>query len=697
MRKKPVFPYQESEDSDISDGQSRNQRIRYVLRSLVPKLTKFIVLLLVWCFFTIALITKKPHELEQFCVAVQPNKLYSSEITEGVPRDEIELTLRGRIDEESMEYPEFAMANSSSVDVWLRYVDGDSGETLWQSEEWKVYLLETETRSMTEASYLFEISEIESSASVLQLAMKTTSKDAESLFIELDMSPVDRSNGVIYAFLLLIFLYVLIIWDITDRTFAAVITSSAAIAVLALMDARPSLQTIVSWIDIDTLMLLFGMMIMVGVLSESGIFDYLAVVAYRQSKGHPWPLIFFLCCFTGILSAFLDNVTMVLLMVPVTIRLCEVMRLRTVVVLISIVIYSNLGGTLTPVGDPPNVIIATDPFVAKQGINFLSFTVHMLPGVLFSMLGTFGILYLMLRNRIHMSEGDHTRKSLKVLNKEMAKVFATTDVEDQLREDISKRIAEIKAAQSKKGSDSAFFRPVPNFIDTLAELEVKHRIKNMPLLIKSCIAMGFAVLLFFFHSLPFLEGAKLPWSAVLAALLLLVLSDLNDFQIILAKVEWSTLLFFAALFILMEAITHLGLIDWIGDRTVSVILTVSREHQLTVAVSLLLWVCAITSAFVDNIPITTMMLRLTIELAKNKTLKLPFAPLIWALAFGACFGGNGTLIGASANVVTAGLASQHGYKISFMDFFKIGFPIMLSTVFIVWIYLLFAHSLLSWH
>ncbi|XP_068140236.1 P protein-like isoform X2 [Drosophila tropicalis] len=676
MRKKPMFPYQESEDTDISDGHRRNQRWRYAIRSLVPKLTKFIVLLLMWSFFTIVLITKEPHEIARFCVAVEPKKLYSSEITEEVPRDEIELTLKGRIDEELMGNPDFGTESTSSVIVWLQIVDGDSGQTLWESENWTVYLVESETKSMTQARHLFEVSEMESSNNVLQLAMKTTSTNAESLFIELDTSPVDTSSGVIYAFLLLIFLYVLIIWDITDRTFAALITSSASIAVLALMDSRPSLDTIVSWIEIDTLMLLFGMMIMVGILSESGVFDYLAVVAYRQSRGNPWPLLFFLCTFTGILSAFLDNVTMVLLVVPVAIRLCEVMRLRTLTVLISIVLFSNLGGTLTPVGDPPNVIIATDPFVTKYGINFIYFTVHMIPGVFISMVATFALLYFMLRHKVDSIAGEQTRRSIRTLNKERAKLHAVTEIEDKLREDISKRIEELENEQRNK-QDSGFLKPVPSYIDTLAELEVKHKIRNLPLLIKSCIAMGFVFVLFFFNSLPFLKGAELPWSAVLAAILLLVLSDLNDFQIVLAKVEWSTLLFFAALFILMEAITHLGLIQWIGDRTVSVILKVST--------------------FVDNIPITTMLLRLTIQLAKNKTLNLPLPPLIWALAFGACFGGNGTLIGASANVVTVGLASQHGYKITFMDFFKIGFPVMLLSIFVVWMYLLTAHSLFSWH
>ncbi|XP_068140238.1 P protein-like isoform X2 [Drosophila tropicalis] len=353
----------------------------------------------VWIFATIVLVTKKPREVERFCVSVEPHKLYTSNIIEEPPREHVEVKLVGKIDLDLMENPEFDTENASFVLMWFQHVDIDSGQTLWESENWTVYLMETETKKMTFRYHLFSVSPKESSTNVLQLAMNTTRNDTESLFVELNVSPADTSAGVIYAFLLLIFLYVLIIWDIMDRTFAALLTSTAAIGVLALMGARPSLETILTWIDISTLMLLVGMMIMVGILSESGVFDYLAVVAYRQSRGHPWPLIFFLCCFTGIIASVLDNVTMVMLMVPVTIRLCEVMRLRTIDVLICIAIFSNIGGTLTPVGDPPNVIIATDAYVVDNGVNFFIFTAHMFPGVFFSMLTTFGVLYCMLRKK----------------------------------------------------------------------------------------------------------------------------------------------------------------------------------------------------------------------------------------------------------------------------------------------------------
>lgn len=204
------------------------------------------------------------------------------------------------------------------------------------------------------------------------------------------------------------------------------------------------------------------------------------------------------------------------------------------------------------------------------------------------------------------------------------------------------------------------------------------------------IVLIFVIGFFFLHSIPDIQRLSLGWTALLGAVLLLILSDRQDMEAVLARVEWSTLLFFAALFVLMEALSVLGLIEWIGSQTENIILVVGEESRLTVAILIILWVSAIASAFVDNIPLTTMMLKVTISLAEKKALNLPLQPLIWALAIGACIGGkidlsirffpkvnfisvtsgNGTLIGASANVVCAGVAEQHGYRFTFIEYFK---------------------------
>lgn len=186
------------------------------------------------------------------------------------------------------------------------------------------------------------------------------------LQLNVDESPIYKRHGVLYAAAVLCGLYIMIIWEVVNRTFAAIIASTLSVGILAALNSRPSMSTIMSWIDVETLLLLFGMMILVAILSETGVFDYLAVYAYKITNGHVWPLINCLCLFTAVLSSFLDNVTTVLLMTPVTIRLCEVMCLNPVPILMCMVIYSNIGGALTPVGDPPNVIIASNSYISKN-------------------------------------------------------------------------------------------------------------------------------------------------------------------------------------------------------------------------------------------------------------------------------------------------------------------------------------------
>lgn len=208
--------------------------------------------------------------------------------------------------------------------------------------------------------------------SILRLRFRTNNTDAIiPLQIAYDPSPIDKAAGVAYGAILLLGLYGLIIWEVVHRTFAAIFASTMAIAILAAMDERPTMPEIVSWIDVETLLLLFGMMILVAILSETGIFDYLAVYAYKITSGRVWPLINCLCLFTAVLSSFLDNVTTVLLMTPVSIRLCEVMGLNPVPILMAMIIYSNIGGAATPVGDPPNVIIASNSYISGNvSINF---------------------------------------------------------------------------------------------------------------------------------------------------------------------------------------------------------------------------------------------------------------------------------------------------------------------------------------
>ncbi|KAK1167601.1 P protein [Acipenser oxyrinchus oxyrinchus] len=236
-----------------------------------------------------------------------------------------------------------------------------------------------------------------------------------------------------------------------------------------------------------------------------------------------------------------------------------------------------------------------------------------------------------------------------------------------------------------------------NWETNIQKLQKKHRITDTILLVKCISVLGVVILMFFLNS--FVPGIYLDlgWIAMFGALWLLVLADIQDFEIILHRVEWATLLFFAALFVLMEALAQLQLIDYIGEQTAVLIKAVPDDQRLAVAIILVVWVSALASSLIDNIPFTATMIPVLINLSQDADVNLPLNPLIYALAMGACLGGNGTLIGASANVVCAGIAEQHGYGFSFMEFFRLGFPMMIVSTSIGMCYLLVIHVALGWN
>lgn len=205
------------------------------------------------------------------------------------------------------------------------------------------------------------------------------------------------------------------------------------------------------------------------------------------------------------------------------------------------------------------------------------------------------------------------------------------------------------------------------------------------------VVFGFIILLFFLHSVPDIQNLSFGWAALIGLMAILILTAQRDIDQCLHQVEWSTLLFFAALFILMECLTKLGLITYIGLQTERIIESVdSKDARLAVALILIVWVSGFMAAFVDNIPLTSMMIKIIVSLSQNEKLGLPLSPMVFALAFASGIGGkrkycvlvidsnfffffnkgNGTLIGSSSNIVCAGVAEQHGHKITFGAYIK---------------------------
>jgi len=470
--------------------------------------------------------------------------------------------------------------------------------------------------------------------------------------LALDVS-IDESNkneAIWVGLGILSVVYALIIFETVHRTLAAALGGLASVLALNYYDTGDTftLAEVTTMIDWETIGLLLGMMVMVGILSNTGVFEYFAVLSYKKSGGSIWTLVVILCVVTAVLSAFLDNVTTMLLLTPVTIQLAKVLDIKPIPLLISEVLFSNIGGAATMIGDPPNIMIGsglspakiaeadggTYAYMAQYGVTFNDFIMEMAPGILMTVVPSFMFLKWF-----------------------YAEEFSGSRVRD------------------------------------VAELEAKYGIKDPEMLKVSGVILGLVILNFFLHPITHIAVS---WIALFGATLMLLATERHNLEEPLHHVEWTTLLFFAGLFVLVHSLQYMGVINFIGayvERAIALFGSDTGDGQtirLAAAILIVLWVSAIASAFIDNIPYTATMIPIVLQISHNLGDYL-LHPLIWALAFGACLGGNGTLIGASANVVTAGMSEEAGYPISFNEFFKAGFPIMLLTTLIVSLYMVLVY------
>jgi Na+/H+ antiporter NhaD/arsenite permease-like protein len=370
---------------------------------------------------------------------------------------------------------------------------------------------------------------------------------------------------------------------------------------------------------IETIGLLLGMMIMVGILSKTGFFQWTALKSYEIAKGDPWKLMVMLILTTAFLSAFLDNVTTVLLMVPATIEIANVIKVNPIPMLVSEALASNIGGTATVIGDPPNILIGS-----SFHLSFVSFIVNLGPIIVINMLVFLVIMKIYFKDKL--GEGEK--------------------------------------------------------LEDMEELREKYTIKDMELFKRSIIIFAFVIFLFIIHD--FIE-LSLAFAALIGAVLLLLFSGV-DIHEALDNVEWPTLLFFAGLFLIIAGAIQLELIKAITDRLMDVI-----GGNPTLAVILILWVAALTSAIIGAIPSTVTMIPIVsviaVSLGDLESIG-GVTTLYWALSLGACLGGNGTPLGTAANMVVLGYSERTAHAISFKEFMKVSIPVTVITVIISTIYLL---------
>lgn len=377
-------------------------------------------------------------------------------------------------------------------------------------------------------------------------------------------------------------------------------------------------------IDFGTLGLLAGMMVIVHITGKTGVFQYLAIWAVRKVKASPWGVLLMISIITFIFSAFLDNVTTVLLIVPVLLSVCRELDVPTYPYLFATIFSSNIGGTATLIGDPPNILIGS-----AVGLSFNDFLVHTAPAAIIVFIATLLPIYLLWGRKLHAT-------------------------------------AERRAA--------------------VMAMNARESITDMRLLIDCLIVVALVIFGFIAGHSQGLEPATV---AMTGAALLLLLENLRHEQAhhahnvhtAFAEAEWVTLFFFIGLFVLVAGIERVGFIDRMGETLLDVTQG-NREHTAYA----ILWVSALASAFLDNIPFTATMIPLIKSLGPALGGEEALKPLWWSLAFGACFGGNGTLIGASANLVVAGFAERAGKPIRFVPYLLHAFPLMVLSIIICQLY-----------
>jgi Na+/H+ antiporter NhaD/arsenite permease-like protein len=416
---------------------------------------------------------------------------------------------------------------------------------------------------------------------------------------------VDIVAAVVFAGAL-----VLIALEWTHRTKVA-LCGAVVMVLLGVLDQEQAIEAV----DWATLGLLTGMMVIVGLTERTGVFTFLALRVAQLSAGSPFRLVFLLAGVTGLLSAFLDNLTAILLVVPITLLLADLLRIPAVPLVVVEIVASNIGGTATLIGDPPNIMIGTH----VSELSFIDFVVNLAPVAIFTLVVTTALVYLVYRERLS--------------------------------------IAPARAAE-------------------VAKLDPARDMRERPYVKRSVAVLLGTIVAFFLHTQLDIEPAVVAVTG--AAVMLLVAAD--DVEDAFERVEWSTIFFFVGLFVMVGGLEAQGVVQEVAELLGDV-----TGGSRTAEAMAILWGAAAGSALVDNIPFTAAMIPVVDELQAGEQFD---DSNWWALALGACFGGNATIVAAAANVAASGIVERSGQPISFVRFLAIGVPVTLVSLAIATVYLL---------
>ena len=396
---------------------------------------------------------------------------------------------------------------------------------------------------------------------------------------------------------------------------AAALAGAMALVVTGVMSAHRAL----SYIDFNTIGLLVGMMVLVAIIRQSGLFEYVAIKAAKMVHGDPWKIMIAFILLTAVLSGILDNVTTVLLVGPMTIAIAKMLEINPVPFLMTQILASNAGGTATLIGDPPNIMIGS-----AANLSFMDFLKN--TGIAVVLV----IIFMIVMMRF-----------------------------------VYKKEIEVEGLDTSK----------------IMNLDPDKSITDKPLLIKGVVVIVLVILGFIFHDQIGMDTSVI---ALTAAAVMLIIGGVNVDNAI-QDVEWTTIAFFMALFVVVGGLTETGVIKQVA----AVIIERTAGHPVMMML-ILLWASALLSSFLNNIPFIATLIPLVLALKADG---MDAEPLWWAISLGACLGGNGTMIGASANVVLSHIRTQPGYPITFKSYLRVGMPFMLGSVFISMVFLLVKYAI----
>lgn len=398
---------------------------------------------------------------------------------------------------------------------------------------------------------------------------------------------------------------------------AIVLSGAAAMVVIGATDAEKAFYSHETGIDWNVIFLLLGMMIIVGIIHKTGLFEFLAITAIKKSDGNPKVALVYLMVLTSLASAILDNVTTILLAVPMTLVVTKYLNVSPIPFILAQVFVSNIGGAATLVGDPPNIIIAS-----KANLSFNSFLLHMAPMVLVVLAVVIPLIIFLFRRELINTAADRA---------------------------------------------------------SIMQLSAHSFLKDSVLLKKSVIVLALVMVAFILHSVVHIEPSVI---ALFGAGTLVAISGLKPRDYV-QDVEWATLIFFAGLFIMVGALVNVGALAEFSEYLKELF-----GSNTKMAASVILGLSAVLSGLIDNIPYVASMSPVISDLSVGLVGRQEHV-LWWSLAFGADFGGNATIIGASANVVAIGLAAKAGHHISFWKFAKYGIIVTAVSIAMVYPYILF--------